>query len=336
MENPLNTEITESMIQEVEKMKKEQMEKNTKYSKFLSEIEKDKFFLNKTITKQEKLNNFDEYKIKYEKSIESMKKENGEINQERELLEEQMQELLNEEKELEKYEQEYFQDLNNFQLILQTHQQRKFEMERKLFVSDQELKKLSRTSVLNDLFKISHDGHFGTISGFRLGRLPSVPVSWDEINAGLGQAALLVKSLGKRLNYGFKKYHIIPHGNFSRIELKSKKEEMHSNEIYELYHTGDGMFKKSGRKRFDQALVWFLECIQELGEFAKKHDKDFSFHFPISGDKVGDLSIKLQSNEANWTLALKHMLVDLKEMKCWTISQEANFLQNTTKLFNIN
>jgi beclin 1 len=39
------------------------------------------------------------------------------------------------------------------------------------------LEVLRRTSVYNDAFHIWHQGPFGTISHFRLGRLPNMPVS---------------------------------------------------------------------------------------------------------------------------------------------------------------
>lgn len=43
-------------------------------------------------------------------------------------------------------------------------------------VAAAQLEKLKKTNVFNDVFHIWHDGHFGTINNFRLGRLPSVPV----------------------------------------------------------------------------------------------------------------------------------------------------------------
>lgn len=42
-----------------------------------------------------------------------------------------------------------------------------------------------------------HDGAFATISGFRLGRTPEVPVEWDEINAAWGQAVLLLHTMAQ-------------------------------------------------------------------------------------------------------------------------------------------
>ena len=44
---------------------------------------------------------------------------------------------------------------------------------------------------------LRHDGPFGTISGFRLGRTPEAPVEWDEINAAWGQAVLLLYTMSQ-------------------------------------------------------------------------------------------------------------------------------------------
>jgi hypothetical protein len=54
-------------------------------------------------------------------------------------------------------------------------------------------------NVFNATFHIWHVGHFATINGFRLGRLPSVPVEWTEINAAWGQTALLLTCLAKAI-----------------------------------------------------------------------------------------------------------------------------------------
>ncbi len=45
---------------------------------------------------------------------------------------------------------------------------------------------LQSTNALNDCFHIWFEGHFGTINGLRMGRLSSVPVDWNEINAAWG------------------------------------------------------------------------------------------------------------------------------------------------------
>ena len=56
----------------------------------------------------------------------------------------------------------------------------------------EQLDKLSKLNVLNITFHIWEQGSFGTINGFRLGRLPSMQVEWNEINTAWGQAALLL------------------------------------------------------------------------------------------------------------------------------------------------
>ena len=59
------------------------------------------------------------------------------------------------------------------------------------------LERLQHTNVYNDAFHIWHEGPFATISGFRLGRTPTCPVDWDEINAAWGQAVLLLHTLAQ-------------------------------------------------------------------------------------------------------------------------------------------
>ena len=57
--------------------------------------------------------------------------------------------------------------------------------------------RLRTTSVHNDVFHIWHDGPFGTIGGFRLGRTPECAVGWDEINAAWGHSVLMLHTLAQ-------------------------------------------------------------------------------------------------------------------------------------------
>ena len=61
-----------------------------------------------------------------------------------------------------------------------------------------QLEKLNKTNALNDTFRISHEGPFGTINGLRLGKLPSQHVEWSEINAAMGHTALLLETVSIR------------------------------------------------------------------------------------------------------------------------------------------
>ena len=71
-----------------------------------------------------------------------------------------------------------------------------------------------------------HDGHFGTINGLRLGRLPTFLVEWSEINAAWGQVVLLLHSLAKKINLVFKRYKLIPYGNHSFIQSLDQKKDL--------------------------------------------------------------------------------------------------------------
>lgn len=66
------------------------------------------------------------------------------------------------------------------------------DVDAQLNYTKEQIKKLSGLNVLNTTFHIWNQGNFGTINGFRLGRLPCSPVEWNEINAAWGQAALLL------------------------------------------------------------------------------------------------------------------------------------------------
>lgn len=68
-----------------------------------------------------------------------------------------------------------------------------------------QLDKLKRTNVFNATFHIWHSGQFGTINNFRLGRWPSVPVEWNEINAAWGQTVLLLHALANKMGLKFQR-----------------------------------------------------------------------------------------------------------------------------------
>jgi beclin 1 len=167
------------------------------------------------------------------------------------------------------------------------------------------LRRLQRYNVCNDVFHIWHDGLFGTINGLRLGRLPSKAVEWVEINAALGQAVLLLVTIAERANFQFTRNQLIPRGSFSRVTNSYGKE-------YSLYSDG-GMFRRRG---FNQAMVLFLECVDEAGRRAMHEEPSLKFPYKITRGKIGDLPISL-GNDEQWTKALKYMLTHLKWLLAW-------------------
>lgn len=183
----------------------------------------------------------------------------------------------------------------------------------KLVNAKEQIDKYKITDVYNDTFHIWHEGHFGTINGFRLGRLPSQPVDWNEINAAWGQATLLLYTIAKKCNFKFSTYRLLPIGSASKMERISDRS------TYELYGSSDiSLGRLFWYRRFDYGMAAFLGCLKEMGEFVENQDKSFKLPYRIDKDKVGDMSIRIQfNNEETWTKALKYMLTNLKYLLVW-------------------
>ncbi|XP_048871094.1 beclin-1 [Brienomyrus brachyistius] len=190
-----------------------------------------------------------------------------------------------------------------------------------------QLDRLKKTNVFNATFHIWHSGQFGTINNFRLGRLPSVPVEWNEINAAWGQTVLLLHALANKMGLRFQRYRLVPYGNHSYLEsLTDKSKEL------PLYCSGGLRFFWDNK--FDHAMVAFLDCVQQFKEEVEKGDTGFCLPYRMdvekgkiedTGGSGGSYSIKTQFNsEEQWTKALKFMLTNLKWGLAWVSSQFYN------------
>ncbi len=93
----------------------------------------------------------------------------------------------------------------NTQMALQESRMRRLQQHQKLRVHE-------------DLFSIARDGEFPVINGFRLGSSPSMPIEWEEINAALGEAALLLHVCASKLSFQFRIFRPVAIGNVSRME----------------------------------------------------------------------------------------------------------------------
>lgn len=94
-------------------------------------------------------------------------------------------------------------------------------------------------NLMSFFFPIRHSGQFGTINNFRLGRLPSVPVEWNEINAAWGQTVLLLHALANKMGLHFQRCahthsltlryifvkHSVSAGLFSRRDSRRQREK---------------------------------------------------------------------------------------------------------------
>ncbi|KRZ70927.1 Beclin-1-like protein [Trichinella papuae] len=172
------------------------------------------------------------------------------------------------------------------------------------------LKKLEESNALNMTFHIWHSGHFGTINGYRLGRLPDQPVSWTEINTAFGQAALLMHTLIKKAGLKLERYELVPFANYSYLVCLQSGKELR------LYT--DGGVKFNWHPRFDQAIVAFVDCLCQLEQRIRQLvGVDYNLPYKMRGDKIEDggnqYSVRTHFNsEERWTKAMKCLLTNLK------------------------
>ncbi|XP_049834061.1 beclin-1-like protein [Schistocerca gregaria] len=312
IDHPLCEECTDALLDLLDQQLRLTAEEWNDYSSFLKRLEA-----------EDEEQNLDEL----EKELEALKAEEGQLmesledlqEQERKVraaLAEQERETERLDREEERYWREYIRHRREHHLMEDEYHS--LECQR-TYVQAQ-LDKLKKTNVFNATFHIWHSGHFGTINNFRLGRLPSVPVDWSEINAAWGQTALLLAALARKMNLSFKEYRLVPYGNHSYIEVLKDNREL------PLY--GSGGFRFLWDTKFDSAMVAFLDCLQQFKEQVEKGDSGFCLPYRMEKGRIEDsatgnsYNIKIQFNsEEQWTKSLKFLLTNLKWGLAWVSSQ---------------
>ncbi|KIY74335.1 APG6-domain-containing protein [Cylindrobasidium torrendii FP15055 ss-10] len=311
IDHPLCAECTQILLNHLQRQLDETKKERDGYIAFDKELKKER----------EREGHGAMQKEEAEKKIERLKAEEKSVVQEvldaereRDQLDHELMLLELEEKELEAEEDDFWR-AHNEQLLAIDQQNMQLASLRAAYASDlATLEKLERANVYNDAFCIGHDGVFGTINGLRLGRVPGVPVEWAEINAAWGQTLLLLYTIGRKLDFTFENYRLVPMGSFSRIERTTADKS-----IYELYGSGDLHFGRLlHNRRFDLAMVGFIECLKQLMDYIKALDSSIDFPHQVVKDKIGDVSVKLQFNQEDaWTRALRHVLLALKMCLKW-------------------
>jgi beclin 1 len=219
------------------------------------------------------------------------------------------------ERELEALEERHWHDLNAARAEGRGVAEASASLHHRIHVASAQLELLKRSNVYNDAFHIWHQGPFGTISGFRLGRTPEIPVGWEEVNAAWGQAVLLLHTMASVEGVQFQECELLPMGSTPRVECRK------SRSVYELY----GPVSQIVRATYDTGMVLYLGCLQEFATYARGMDLDserrskpFKMPYAIEGDKVNGATVRLRFNrEERWTKALKFMLTNLKVLLAW-------------------
>ncbi|KAG5647042.1 hypothetical protein DXG03_001412 [Asterophora parasitica] len=269
IDHPLCAECTQILISTLQRQLDETKRERDGYIAFEKEVRKEREREGQGPTEEESEKKIERLKVEERSAIEQLK----EAEREREQLDEELRLLELDEKALEVEEAEFWRAHNDHILIAE-QQAAQLASLRAAYAADvATLEKLERTNVYNDAFCIGHDGVFGTINGLRLGRVPGVPVEWAEINAAWGQTLLLLYTIVRKLDFTFEHYRLVPMGSFSRIEKMTGDKA-----TYELYGSGDLHFGRLlHNRRFDIAMVAFLDCLKHLIDYVQSQDPSVDF-----------------------------------------------------------
>lgn len=109
-------------------------------------------------------------------------------------------------------------------------------------------------------------------------------VAWSEINAAWGQTLLLIATVAEKLNFQFEGYILHPMGSASKIEeLKTDPSNPTSapkSTMLELFSSGDlPLGRLFMHRKLDSAMVAFLDCLRQLGDFAEAHDANLKLPY---------------------------------------------------------
>ena len=359
IDHPICAECTELLVEGLEKRLASSTRERDAYVDFLKK-------LNAEVRSPEDLEKAEE-ELKATREAEAATfAELVKFEQEKAAVDDEIASLEEEARLLDLEEERFWRERNAFALTLSEFQNERDSVNLQYDHDSRQLERLQRTNVYNDTFCIGHDGFFGTINGLRLGRLANPAVEWAEINAAWGQTLLLLATVAEKLNFTFEGYRLKPMGSTSRIEKIEYPQPASSYtttgtgtgtgigtqtpqpkiSTLELYSSGElplGLDKFMHR-RFDNAMVAFLDCLRQLGQFVEhgssslapapapahapsrdgatnKHNngegsnrgKGLTLPYQIKKDKIGDTSIKLGFNQdENWTRACKYTLTCCK------------------------
>lgn len=184
-----------------------------------------------------------------------------------------------------------------------------------------QLRRLSQLTCVNEMFHIWFEGPYGTINSFRIGYLRANDEKLiAQTDAGLGQAALVIDTIASCSKYRFHQYQVLPLGSTAKITKVEDRSSVHP------LHIDQGPFTMFPRRNFNNALIGFLTCINELGEFVAAYDPTMTMPFRIlvSESKIGDVSFTYGDDLETWTRSMKFMLTNIKWIVAWFTKHSRN------------
>ena len=273
IDHPLCEDCSDSLLNLLEQQLSQAEEECLEYKQFLAKITKE--------TEDENLSSLEVLEkelLCLQDEEQDLKAELKDLVHKHEAIAKEIEDEKEEENLVQQEEEKYWKSYSvhrnqQFQVL-----DEQISLECQLKFTRSNLDRLKQTNAFNAAFHLWHIGHFGTINGLRMGRLPSVPVDWTEINAAWGQVTILLSALARKVNLVFHRYKLLPFGSQSCIE------DLVENKIYPLY--GSGGFRFLWDAKFDSGMVSFLDCLQQFQqkvEGAQKSEDDtrrLNFQFP--------------------------------------------------------
>jgi beclin 1 len=329
IDHPVCVECTDLLVAGLQKRLEAATKERDAYVSFLKQV-------NAEIPTEDEVRESQEALAKAQEAEEKAVQELKKLEQEKAAVDEEIAKLEDDAQALDIEEEKFWSERNAFAMKLAEFQNVRDSVNLQYDHDTQLLEKLQRTNVYNDTFCISHDGKFGTINGLRLGRLSNVPVDWPEINAAWGHTVLLLQTVADKLGFKFTSYDLQPMGSTSRIikydtpsTPSMSRNASNSTALtrppkkimLELYSSGDMPLGLTFmHRRFDTAMVAFLECMRQLGEFVEHESargneggRGLALPYRIEGEKIGDVSIKLGiAQDDAWSRACKFTLTCCK------------------------
>lgn len=317
IDHPICIECTEMLLDGLHKKQAGVSRERNAYVQFLKQAQED------VPTDEEKAKTKADLEDAQRREKQALEELEG-LEAEKARMEDEIAALDAEAEDLDEEEGRFWRERNKFTAELTAFQEERDSLQNQVAHDSKLLESLQRTNVYNDTFCIGHDGHFGTINGLRLGRLPDHPVDWAEINAAWGQVMLLTAIVADKEKCKLNGWKLHPVGSTSKIEkIEGSGQQTNSSKgsMFELYSSGDvplsfGFLHRS----FDSGMVAFLDCLRQLGEHVERislqapNGADLKMPYAISKDKIGDVSIKLGNfgQEEQWTKACKYTLTCCK------------------------
>ncbi|KAI0126484.1 autophagy protein Apg6 [Xylariales sp. AK1849] len=332
IDHPVCIECTDMLVDGLQKRLENTVRERSLYAEYLKQVQSD-------VPSEEDVSASEKALEKARKDEEDALQSLLRLEKEKEALDNEMAALEEESRILDGEEDDFWRERNAFSTKLSGFQNERDSINSRYDHDSQQLTKLQRANVYNDTFSIHHDGHFATINGLRLGRMRDIPVDWPEINAAWGQALLLVVTVADKLGYKFDGYEPLPMGSSSKIvrydhpSPSSSRLGAHRSgpppapkkHVLDLFSSGDMPLNLLWNRKFDTAMVAFLDLVRQLGIFVNQQTKigdhaspPLALPYKIEGDKIGDdrighFSIKCGiAQDESWTKACKFALTCCK------------------------